>query len=248
MSKKRSERRRRGRKRFWLLLVPAAIAVLWILFPLRTVVVSGNIHNPPADITELLLEKPTGGNTLLAWFFNRKRRITSPGFIESLHTEITGRDSLRVEVTERPFVGRTEWNGSSWYYDSSGTVMAQVAIPAEGEWIPRVTGLDPAAAPALGEVLGVPFRNCFSMLGVLRSIYEADPSMAPDLVEFDSKGDMTAVYGDVRILLGDGEKLEMRVRKMAEVLPVLREGYRGTLHLEGYDGSQSGLIFDKEGG
>ena len=55
---------------------------------------------------------------------------------------------------------------------------------------------------------------------------------------------MSLSYGDVTVLLRSGEKLELRLRQLSGVLPELMKGYRGTLHLETYDGSQSGLIFD----
>ena len=84
----------------------------------------------------------------------------------------------------------------------------------------------------------------FAMLGVVRSLTETDAQAVPNEAVFDSNSALTLRYGDVSVKLGSGEKLEMRVKKLAEVLPVLREGYAGVLHLESYDGSQSGLIFD----
>ena len=69
----------------------------------------------------------------------------------------------------------------------------------------------------------------------------------PDMVTFDGKSSMTLTYGDITVLLGTGEKLELRIRKMGEVLPAIEGKYKGTLHLETYDGSQSNLIFDPSG-
>ena len=245
MSRRRS---RKGRKirRFllWLLILTCAAVFLVFFFQLRTVVVSGNRHSKADEITALVLERPTGGNTLLAKLLNTNRKIDRPGFTERINVAITGRDSIRVTVTERSFVGCMEFDGTWWYFDSSGLVMASAASRMEGEGIPPVTGLELTSAPELGAELPITTTKVFSMLGVVRSLTETDAQAVPDEAVFDSNSALTLRYGDVSVKLGSGEKLEMRVKKLAEVLPVLREGYAGVLHLESYDGSQSGLIFD----
>ena len=86
--------------------------------------VSGNRHSKADEITALVLERPTGGNTLLAKLLNTNRKIDRPGFTERINVAITGRDSIRVTVTERSFVGCMEFDGTWWYFDSSGLVMA----------------------------------------------------------------------------------------------------------------------------
>ena len=58
---------------------------------------------------------------------------------------------------------------------------------------------------------------------------------------------MSLYYGDVTVLMGSGEKMEMRLKQLSGVMQeLLGGGYSGTLHLETYDGSQAGLIFDKK--
>lgn len=229
-----------------LFICALAIAAFFLVFRLRTVRVGGAVHEQPSEITALLLERPICENTVLAMLFNNGREISSPGFVESLSVTITGRDSVHVEVHEREFVGCAQ-SGDFWYYfDSSGTVMATAASRTEGELIPPVEGLDLVTTPSVNLTLPTSNTKAFAMLGMLKNRVDASPALMPDKVMFDGSS-MDLIYGDVTVLMGTGEKLDMRLKELAGVLSTLKEGdYKGTLHLEYYDGTQNGLIFDRE--
>lgn len=251
MSGKRSKARRRRRRarRFVLrfLFFAAVLAALAFVFQLKTVVVRGNLHETPEEITEMILSRPVFGNTLLAKAFNTNRRIESDGFVEKLDVRILSPDTIRVYVTERNFVGCLTSGGRWWYFDSAGAVRASALSRTDGEQIPPVEGLELGSDPAVGKGLPITNTKVFSMLGVLSNLVSADSTLMPDMVTFDGKSSMTLTYGDITVLLGTGEKLELRIRKMGEVLPAIEGKYKGTLHLETYDGSQSNLIFDPSG-
>ena len=230
---------------FILVLILALAAAFFVIFRLRTVLVRGNLHNAPEEVTALLLERPIAENTILAKLFNTNRTIEDPGFIESINVEILGRDKVRVIVTERTFVGCIPAGAYWWYFDSSGKVLAQETDRTEGENVPVVEGLDIRNDPALGSYLTVMNTKVFSMLAMLRGRIDMNPEMMPDKVVFEEDGSMSLYYGPVVVLMGTGEKLELRLKELAGVIGELKNGqYKGTLHLETYDGSQSGLIFD----
>lgn len=246
MSGRRSRKTAQRIRRRVLTIVPVVciLAVLFLAFQLKTVIVAGNIHNAPAEITQLLLEKPVLGNTLLAALFNSGRTIESAGFVDKLKVQILDRNRIRVIVTERKFAGRI-FSGGKWYYfDASGRVMAESETASEGDGIPPVEGLLLNSEIELLKTLPLTNTRVFSMMGMLLNRMDVMPEMTPDKVVFDADGGMSLVYGDVTVLLGTGEKLEMRLRQLSGVLDELKNGYSGTLHLESYDGSQSGLIFD----
>lgn len=249
MSKRRSRaaRRRLFRLVFTLILIAVLLAVFLIFFRLKTVVVRGNLHNAPEEVTELLLEKPILENTVLAKLFNTNRKIESPGFIDSLDVEILSPDKIRVYVTERSFVGCIPAGAFWWYFDASGKVLARASDRTPGENVPYVEGLDIRRDPEIGSFLEVLNTKAFSMLAMLRARIDLNPAMMPDKVVFDEAGAMSLLYGDVEVLVGSGEKLELRLKQLSGVMSELMSGdYAGTLHLETYDGSQAGLIFDKK--
>ena len=247
MSKRRSRAaRRRLLKLLAALLILTAIAVFFLMtFRLKTVLVKGNLHNTPDSVTELLLERPIAENTVLAKLFNTNRKIEDPGFIDSINVEILDRDKIRVYVTERTFVGCIPAGAFWWYFDASGKVLAQASDRTPGENVPSVEGLDIRNDPQLGSYLSVLNTKVFSMLAMLRARIDLNPDVMPDKVVFDEGGAMSLYYGDVLVLLGTGEKLELRLKELSGVIDELKSGaYKGTLHLETYDGSQTGLIFD----
>ena len=250
MSRKKSKAARRRSMRLALILILLAAAVIGFLtvFRLRTVYVRGNLHNAPEEVTALLLERPIAENTVLARLMNANRKIEDPGFIDSINVQILGRDTIRVQVNERVFVGCVAAGAYYWYFDSSGKVMARAKERTEGEHVPLVEGGGIEAGKIeLGNYLTVRNTKMFSMLAMLRARIDVNETMMPDLVRFDDDGAMSLIYGDVTVLMGSGEKLELRLKQLAGVMPELLSGsYKGTLHLENYDGSQKGLIFDQE--
>lgn len=244
--KSRAKRQRLFRVLFSLALLAAAVFAFLVIFQLKTVRVRGNLHNAPEEITELLLQRPIAGNTVLAKLLNTNRKIEDPGFIDSIDVEILGPDTVRVYVTERSFVGCIPAGAYWWYFDSSGKVLARTSDRMEGENVPYVEGLENRGDPEIGSYLSVVNTKAFSMLAMLRARIDANPAMMPDKVVFAGDGSMSLYYGDVVALLGTGEKLELRLKELSGVMSELMNGdYHGTLHLETYDGSQAGLIFDK---
>lgn len=229
-----------------MLLLAALILTLYLGFPLRHVVVSGTMHHEASVITNLVLERPVADNTLLAVLLNHERQISQFGFVESINAEIESRDTIRVEVTERSFIGCVFAEDKWWYFDSAGQVMACASRKLDGEQIPPVTGLLLSQTPQLGQQLPTTNTRAVSMLSVLATMTETNGELCPDEAIFDDDNRLVLRYGSVKVQVGSGEKLDMRLRKLEEVLNTVLNGYTGTLHLETYDGSQAGLIFDQE--
>lgn len=245
MSKRRS---RKARKRFIrrviaAVAVLAAVAAFFIAFRLKYVVVAGNIHNAPDEVTEVILRKPTLGNTVLAKLLNDGKKVEDGGFIDSLKIEIVSRDTIRAEVREKRVVGRINEGGLWRYIDNSGTVVASVTTPYDGDLIPPVEGLTFSSDPGMEERLPVLSSKPVAMLEMLLARCEIDPEMSPDKVVFNTIGEMSLIYGGSTVMLGDGEKLEVRLKELSAVLPQLMAEGPGTLHLENFDGSLNGLIF-----
>ena len=245
-SSKQERRKKRRSRILGFMILTAAVLFFLLFFRLKVVHVTGNRHNSAEDVTKILLTKPTVENTLLTKLFNTRRSIPDPGFIESIDVRVLNRSEIRAFVTERMFVGCIKFGDLYWYFESDGKVMASTGERLPGDGIPYVTGISLKSDIKMGEVLPAVGSKQFSMLGILRHRIEANRRLEPDEAFFSEDGSLSLIYGNVTVLLGNGEKLELRLEELQDVLPTILNGYSGVLHLENYDGSQQGLVFDKK--
>lgn len=240
--------RRKGRRHF-----PAAFAALCaltvslgLIFQLKYVSVSGSVHNSAESVSAIVCRKYLFDNTLLIRLFNMNRKISGEGFIRSVNVRVTGVDSIRIDVTEKKLVGCVLYDGKYWYFDSSGIVQAEAEKCTGGDGIPIAEGLTFDTAPVWDEKLPV---DSAAPIEILTSVREniAGGLAQPDKAVFSDDGTVSLVYGDVTILLGDGTNLNLRLEKLAKIIDTLEDGnFSGTLHLENYDGTQTGIIFDRD--
>jgi cell division protein FtsQ len=245
MSKRRSDRYR-GIRRFLTFLAAlfAVCTLIYLLFPLRQVVTTGNIHESADEVTALLMSRPVCGNVLLAKLLNTNRTIKNGGFIESIDAQITGRTSLRVTVTEKRMVGYVTDKNGCWYFDSQGLVGAMQKKPTEGDGISPVEGLKLLSDPAVGSLLPTAGSKAFVILDTLRSMSDLY-QIPPDKIIFHEDGTFSIDYGKVEVLMGDGTNLDGRMRELKGILNAMDDSYAGTLHLEDFTGTEDHVIFDK---
>lgn len=252
MSTRRSEyRRRRHRRRRKIrrvlvtLIVLAALAgIFFLMYPLETVVVSGNIHESAGHITDLVLDAPCGGNTVLAFLMNRNRNISGDDFVESLHAELTSRNSIRVRVTEKRMTGYVKVGKQYCYIGRRGTVLLLSSRTWKGDGIPEVDGFELLTDVHKGETLPIRGTKPFVLLDNLKSLSDFY-GITPDKVTFSDDYSMTLHYGNVQVLMGSGANLEDRMKQLAGILKKMDNTWSGTLHLENYNGTQNQVIFDR---
>ena len=155
-------------------------------------------------------------------------------------------EAPQVTIVEKRLVGVLRDNGTYWYFDGGGIMQARSSTLKGGDGIPYVTGLDPNAEIVIGEKL--PCARLKKKLTMLSSLRERiDQGLdTPDSAAFSKDGALTLTYGDVSVKLGDGSHIDLRLAKLADILPILeRDDYSGTLHLEQYDGTQKNIVFKK---
>ena len=69
-------------------------------------------------------------------------------------------------------------------------------------------------------------------------------NIPPDKVIYDADSNITLIYGDIEVWLGKDEHLEEKMNTLASIMQEM-DGLSGILHLEEYDSSRSGVIFEK---
>ena len=85
---------------------------------------------------------------------------------------------------------------------------------------------------------------------ILRSLLAASQSLkkngiVPDEIQFGENGDLSLTYGDIKVLLGGGDKLTNKILRLSYILPQI-EGKKGVLHVENWTENTTDIIFDQE--
>ena len=123
---------------------------------------------------------------------------------------------------------------------------------ADTEFHPALTGfvpiIDGISDADLGEGRKIPvedegiFQTILSLTKLLDRF-----EMKPDLVHFADPDNVSLVFGNARVLLGDDSLLEEKMSRAAAILPqILAERLSGELHLESYTVGQQNIIFSRD--
>ena len=282
---------RRFRKAIIFFSVAAAVLIAFLLFLMLfhtdRVEVVGNYHYTDEEIRQMVTGGPFSENTVISSVLYRDRKIDGAEFIDHLTVVMTGRHSIRIEVTEKALIGYLQSDGIYWYFDQRGEIMArggekeaapkveyesgpvidaeivpmeipavEVGAPEPSEpaeiapevledlhYVPYVEGLIVPEA-ALGSFVTAADPEVFNVIALIKDMTNKSRCI-PDTVVAEQDGTWTLCYDDVKVLLGNGDYLQIRIAEMAAILPKLG-GRSGYLHLENFDGSQNRIIFSPD--
>ena len=209
-------------------------------------------------------------NSILFTLKNGTQEMEDVPFLESIRVEMIARDEVRLMVTEKSIVGYLEYNGAYWYFDRNGIVVEKTEEPAmtAEERIAAEAAQNTEEGIVLGEempvknfvplVEGDGFRfekmvlnhkldisdpGIFNALSSINQMINKD-NIPPDKVIYDADSNITLIYGDIEVWLGKDEHLEEKMNTLASIMQEM-DGLSGILHLEEYDSSRSGVIFEK---
>lgn len=251
-------------------VLTAAILLFIFLFHIKKVTVEGNIHYTEEEIKAMIMDDAFSGNSVLFTLKNGTREMEDVPFLESIRVEMIARDEIRLMVTEKNIVGYLEYNGAYWYFDRNGIVVEKTEEPAmtAEERIAAEAAQNTEEGIVLGEempvknfvplVEGNGFRfekmvlnhkldisdpGIFNALSSINQMINKD-NIPPDKVIYDADSNITLIYGDIEVWLGKDEHLEEKMNTLASIMQEM-DGLSGILHLEEYDSSRSGVIFEK---
>ncbi len=234
-------RRDRANKRIIRLGVPGAVLLLMVvfaLFHLREVEVSGNTRHTSEEIAEGLSGGILTSNTLyLTWKYRDGKVPDTLPFLNSMDVKMLSPFRIRVVVSEKEAVAYLEDDGYI-YIDSSGTVIDRSQeLYAD---IPLLTGI------TLGEVTlyqKLPTETA-SQLETIRSIIQllADQGISASEIRFSDSMEITVYIDHIEAQLGQNEYLQEKVANLNKILSKL-EGQSGVLHLENFTGGNETATF-----
>lgn len=212
------------------------------LFETKKITVTGNQYVSEQEVIDWLLADEHSGNSLyLLWKYNQNDVQQLPA-VEETKVGLKNLVEVQVQVKEKSFSGRIDYNEAFLYFDQEG--IASLITGTEIEGVPYIEGMEINPEEVLlGSVLPVTDGQIFEELKALMPLLEKQ-ELSPDRISC-AGADLTLHFGGVRVQIGSGQFAD-RLAQVPPILEKLAELYAdqtGVLHLENYDVSGSSIRF-----
>ena len=247
----RKEKVRFGKTKRMMILSAVLLSLLGFLiaayiyiinnYTVTTVHVEGNIHYTNEEIMEMVMGGAYGDNSLLLSLKYRDKGIENIPFIEMMDVTVEARDTIRITVYEKALAGYVAYLGRYVYFDKDGIVVETSTEKTEG--IPQVTGLT-FDHVILHERLPVEKPEVFAE--ILNITQQLDKySMSADKIYFDANYQITLLFGEARVALGNDIYIEEKIMKLQYILPDLL-GKSGVLDMREYSEDTKSYSFEQD--
>ena len=246
----KEERRRRKKRKIQLyifltvtLLIALAAFIVVEVFTVEHVEVEGNEWYSASQIEEMVLNDEYSWNSLYVTLKYRFIDIGEVPFVDAMEISLDDPHTVRIKVYEKGILGYLYIPilGQNAYFDKDGFVVetSNNIIPD----VPKVTGVH-CSEVVLYEKLPLEDESILRLLLNLTQTLKKY-ELEPDEIAFDEKEGAIVYYGDIRVIVGDEEKLSQKIIRLSHILPRL-DGLAGTLHLENWTEETTDIVFDKE--
>ena len=227
----------------FLILAAFIVAYMYIVqnYTVTTIYVDGNVHYTNEEIIDMVMNGRFGDNSLFLSIKYKDKGIEDIPFIQAVDVTIEDKDTIRITVYEKALAGYVAYLGQYVYFDKDGIVVETSTEKTAG--IPQVTGLQ-FDHVILHETLPVEKPEVFDE--VLKITQQLDKySMTADRIYFDSNYQVTLVFGEARVALGNDDYIEEKIMKLQYILPSLI-GQKGTLDMREYSEDTTSYSFEQE--
>lgn len=247
----RREKLRFGRGKRAVILSAALLLLLTVLiggyeyiihnYTVTTVYVEGNVHYTNEEIMEMVMGGRFGNNSLFLSLKYKDKGMEDIPFIQAMDVEIEAKDTIRIIVYEKALAGYVSYLGRYMYFDKDGIVVETSMEETAG--IPQVTGLS-FDHVILHEPLPVERPEVFDeVLNITQQL--AKYSMSADRIYFDTDYQVTLMFGEAKVALGDDQYIDEKIMKLQYILPSLA-GKEGTLNMREYSEDTKSYSFEQE--
>ena len=246
----REKRRKKKRRKirfavFLVFLLTAGLSalIIWQVYRVGEVKVEGNEHYSKEQIEKFVLDDKYSWNSLYVYLKYRFMEMEQIPFVDTMEVSLENPKTLKIFVYEKEIIGYLYIASidQNVFFDKDGFVVETSKEMIEG--IPRVDGLN-CDQVVLYEKLPIEDKD------ILRSLLAASQSLkkngiVPDEIQFGENGDFSLTYGNIKVLLGGGDKLTNKILRLSYILPQI-EGKKGVLHVENWTENTTDIIFDQE--
>lgn len=245
----KEERRKKKRKKhifrgiLIFIFVLAIAAVIGIkVFVIKNVEVEGNSLYDAATIEKVVLNDDYSWNTLYVYFKYKFKKTEALPFIDTMEISIKDPQTIHIEVYEKGSIGYLYISGigENAYFDKDGIVVetSSDVLPD----IPKIEGIS-CDEVVLYEKLPIPENQLKDMLTLTQALKRNN--LVPDSITYDSQSLPVLSYGNIRVEVGDTDKLTQKVERISKILPTIK-GMSGTLHLENWTEETTNIVFEKD--
>ena len=226
---------------FFLLILTGTYIYIINNYTVTTVHVEGNIHYTNEEIMEMVMGGRYGNNSLFLSLKYRDKGIDDVPFIETMDVTIEAKDTIRITVYEKALAGYVSYLGRYVYFDKDGIVVETSEEETQG--IPQVTGLK-FDHVILHEPLPVEKPEVFDeILNITQQLDKYE--LSADKIYFDSDYQVTLIFGEARIALGDSRDIDEKIMKLQYILPDLA-GKSGILDMREYSEDTKSYSFEQD--
>ena len=232
--------------------VLAFILIFLLLFRITNIIVTGNERYTDEEIKSLVINEDSFNNSLLFCLVNKTIEITDVPLLESIEVIYLNRNTIQLKVNEKLTIGMFQVGDKVCCIDQDGVVVEILDYADSASLgLPLIYNL--CNAGTVGEKIDIDDWSVLNTLHAMMSSFERYEIM-PDSIYINDEqaigGDEDDIvktyelhFGSVKVLVGQDEYLEEKMRRLAAILPHLN-GMSGTLHLESYDEETENIIFD----
>ena len=232
--------------------VLAFILVFLLLFRISNILVTGNKRYTDEEIKSLVINEDSFNNSLLFCLVNKTIEITDVPLLESIEVTYVNRNTIQLKANEKLTIGMFQVADKVCCIDQDGVVVEILDYAGSEELgLPLIYNL--CNEGTVGEKINIEDESVLNTLHAMMSSFERYGIMPNSIYineeqtiggnEDDMVKTYTLHFGSVKVLVGQDEYLEEKMRRLAAILPHL-EGMSGTLHLESYDEDTENIIFD----
>lgn len=210
-------------------------------YTITTVYVEGNIHYTNEEIMEMVMGGRYGHNSLFLSLKYRDKGVDDIPFIQTMDVSIEAKDTVRITVYEKALAGYVSYLGRYVYFDKDGIVVETSEVKTAG--IPQVTGLS-FDHVILHERLPVEKPEVFDeILNISQQLSKY--SLTADKIYFDSNYQVTLIFGEARVAIGDSQDVDEKIMTLQYLLPNLI-GKSGTLDMREYSEDTTTYSFEQD--
>ena len=219
----------------------AGVIFFFSYFRVTNVEIMGSTHYSDGEIKEMALDSPFAGNSILAVLLHSPVTVEDVPFVEGFSITRLNRNTICVSVKEKKAVGCIPYLDSYIYFDRNGIFIE--SSRTRDESVPYFGGIQ-VSRVIKDEKLPIKGTTVLNTAVSLATIFQKN-QMLPDHIEFDENYQISLVYGNITVILGDDKYLEEKMNRVAAILPKL-SGETGILHMENVTDTSKTITFERE--